>query len=52
MESVRSLAPPPDSCGNAADDDDEDDDDGQEKNVHDDNCFSMIQTISGGGMMP
>ena len=47
MESVRSLAPPPDSCGNAADDDDE-----QEKNVHDDNCFSMIQTISGGGMMP
>ena len=27
VESVRSLAPPPDSCGNAADDDDDDDGD-------------------------
>ena len=39
MESVRSLAPPPDSCGNAADDDDDDDDAEQLENVHDDNCF-------------
>ena len=36
VESVRSLAPPPDSCGNAADDDDDNE---QLENLHDDNCF-------------